>query len=94
MRSSKKALASAVVAAGFTAAACSNTGTFGEEFRDTGVANRDDTPADIIQMPEGFSNVAAKCDGTSRVYVTRNDNGRAVAVIADHPKCAAGNTNE
>lgn len=61
--------------------------TVGEEFRDVRVANRDDTPADIIQMPEGYSNVAAKCDGTARVYVTRNDNGRAVAVAPNHPSC-------
>jgi hypothetical protein len=40
-------------------------------------------------MPDGFSNVAAKCDGTTKVYVIyKGDANRgSVAVSANDPSC-------
>jgi len=60
-----------------------------EQFRDAGRADTNDNPADVITMPDGFSNVAAKCDGTTRVYVVfKGDSAYgSVAVSPEHPDC-------
>ncbi len=60
-----------------------------EPFRDAPVAGHDDRPADIINLPDGFSNVATKCDGPNRLYVAyHGDSGyAAVAVVAGDPRC-------
>ena len=46
-------------------------------------------PADIIRMPDGFSNAATKCDHGNRVYVVYHGNSAyaAIAVVADDPSC-------
>jgi hypothetical protein len=48
-------------------------------------------PADIINMPAGYRNVAHKCDGPNMVYVTSagQDDVRAsgVFVLANDPRC-------
>lgn len=48
-------------------------------------------PADIITMPEGFSNLATKCDHGNRVYVARSVDdtgvGRAIWGVANDPTC-------
>lgn len=53
----------------------------------TGVNNT--APADIIAQPDGFSNVAAKCDGPNRVYSAYHGDGAygSVAVVANDPRC-------
>lgn len=55
---------------------------------DAGVKAVDDTPKDIIQFPDRFSNVAHACDGHGhRVFVTtKSDSSRMMQVIAD-PSC-------
>lgn len=60
-----------------------------EPFRDAPRGEANDDPADILHFPDGFSNVAAKCDGTTRVYVVfKNDNQYgSVAVSPNHPDC-------
>lgn len=60
-----------------------------EPFKDAPRGNTNESPADIIQMPDGFSNVAAKCDGTNRVYVVfHGDNAYGtVAVAPNDPRC-------
>lgn len=47
--------------------------------------NRDTGPADILNYPDGFGNVAHKCDGHgNRVYSAgASDAGTAIAVIPD-----------
>lgn len=82
-RSKLFAVAVALVALGATG--CKAT----EPFRDARVANRNDGPADVMTFPDGFSNVAGKCDGPNRVYVAfKGDNNRAaVAVVANDPRC-------
>ncbi|MGW1547506.1 hypothetical protein [Streptomyces sp. NPDC002346] len=61
-----------------------------EPFNDAPVSRKDDSPAVIYSMPDGFANVAAKCDGNGfRIFTTRgadSGGGKAVAVVAD-PKC-------
>lgn len=72
-------------------AACdiaSQTDTLGEDWRDVRVGSRDDSPAHIIHMPNGYSNAAFKCNGGTGVYVTMNGNGRALAVAPNDPACA------
>jgi hypothetical protein len=61
-----------------------------EPFRDAPRGATNTTPADIITNPDGFSNVAAKCDGPNRVYVAFHGNSAygAVAVVKDDPRCS------
>lgn len=65
-----------------------------ESTQDAGVNNRDTGPADIINMPDGYSNVAHKCDGTNMVYVIYHGNIHegpkaygSVSVVANDPRC-------
>lgn len=38
---------------------------------DAPVTNQDDSPAQVINFPDGFANVAVKCDGNGfRIYST------------------------
>jgi len=55
---------------------------------DSPVGTVDDTPKDVIQMPDRFSNVATACDHHGhRLYVTtKSDASRFLAVI-DDPGC-------
>lgn len=56
--------------------------------RDAPVGSHDDSPADVINMPDGFSNIAAKCDGPNRVYVIFHaGKGGSVAVAPNDPRC-------
>jgi hypothetical protein len=61
-----------------------------EEWNDAPVERKDDGPAIIYSFPDGFANVAGKCDGFGhRIYSTRgadSGGGKAVAVIND-PTC-------
>lgn len=51
----------------------------------------DQAPADIIQFPDGFRNVAHKCDGPNMVYSGSSgaDDSlpAAVYVVANDPRC-------
>lgn len=66
-----------------------------EEAKDAPRGTEDTGPADIIQFPDGFSNVAHKCDGPNMVYSATNGAGTAdakstraaIAVIANDPRC-------
>ncbi|HJS83721.1 MAG TPA: hypothetical protein VJ742_12905 [Nitrososphaera sp.] len=68
--------------------ACTDKST--EQFRDAGRGETNDQPADIITMPDGFSNLASKCDGPNRVYVAfkADQNRAALAVVKDDPRCS------
>lgn len=57
---------------------------------DAPVANRkgDDAPARVVNMPDGFSNVAFKCIDSNGLYVTTKD--AAPVVVADDPLCVEG----
>lgn len=61
-----------------------------EPFRDAPkTETRNNDPAQIIEMPDGFSNLASKCDGTNRIYVIfkADQNRGAVAVVPNDPRC-------
>lgn len=47
------------------------------------------SPADVIEMPDGFSNLATKCDHGNRIYVVFKGDSTyaAIAVIANDPSC-------
>jgi hypothetical protein len=69
-------------------AGCSSKYT--EPFKDaprTQESNND--PAQVIRMPDGFSNLSSKCDGPNRVYVIyHGDNAYgSIAVAANDPRC-------
>lgn len=88
----------AVAAAGLVGLAVAGTAScsaFGdkanEPFSDaprTGIVNRE--PADVIEMPDGFSNLATKCDHGNRIYVAYHGNSSyaTVGVVAKDPTCA------
>lgn len=80
--------AGAVVLIIATGAGCSK---FGEQFNDAPVEKKNDRPAEVYSMPDGFANVATKCDNHgNRMYVTMQGDkaGKAVSVIANDPSCA------
>lgn len=60
-----------------------------EPFKDAPTGARNNAPADTISMPDGFSNVATKCDHGNRVYVIFKSDGSygSVAVVPDDPSC-------
>ncbi|MFD9205953.1 hypothetical protein ACFVZM_06695 [Streptomyces sioyaensis] len=82
----------ALAMAGTAIVAMSATGcaSLTEPWNDAPVQRKDDGPAVIYSMPDGFANVAAKCDGYGhRMFTTRGGDqggGKSVAVIAD-PTC-------
>jgi len=79
------ALAGAVMLGG--AAGCSSKTL--ERYQDAPVGAQNENPADLIRFPDGYSNVASKCDGPNRVYVAfKGDEVRAaVAVVGNDPRC-------
>jgi len=60
-----------------------------EPFQDADRGTTNDAPADTITFPDGFSNVATKCDHGNRVYVIFKGNSPygSVAVVPDDPSC-------
>ena len=80
------ALAVAAVAA-LTLTGC--MGKLSEPGKDAEVGTRNTGPADTLTFPDGFSNVAAKCDGPNRVYVIFKKDAKygSVAVVANDPRC-------
>lgn len=75
---------------------CSLTNQNKEEDFDSAIIGRDNSPAKVLDMPDGFRNVAYKCNGTNMVYVTsRGKNGgafksevSAVSVVPNDPRCS------
>jgi hypothetical protein len=55
---------------------------------DSPVGKTDDSPARVINMPDGFANLAIKCDRGNGIYVTTRD--AAPTVIVNDPNCAKG----
>ncbi len=79
-----------VVAAALFGGACqSGFQKITEKFKDAPRGETNNGPADIITMPDGFSNVSSKCDGPNRVYVVFKSNSAygAVAVAPNDPRC-------
>lgn len=85
----KTVLAGAVaVATVVTLAAC---GDYTQRFQDAPKSDTVNTePADVIVFPDGFSNVAVKCDGPNRVYSTYHGTSAyaSIFVVPNDPRCA------
>jgi hypothetical protein len=84
----KKIIAvSALALIGLSVGGCSK---FTEPFKDaprSGVDNGQ--PADLIRMPDGFSNAATKCDHGNRIYIGYHGDSAyaAIAVVPADPSC-------
>lgn len=53
---------------------------------DAPVGERDDTPAQVINFPDLFMNVAMKCLGGNGIYTHTREG--APVVVANDPECA------
>ena len=83
----KQTIAAAVALVLMGVAGCSK---YTEPYRDAPRGATNTSPADVMTFPDGFSNVAAKCDGPNRVYVAfkADDNRAAIAVAVNDPRCS------
>lgn len=87
---SRARVAALVAGAALFGGACNTgIGKITERFKDAPRGETNNGPADIITMPDGFSNVSSKCDGPNRVYVVFKSNSAygAVAVAPNDPRC-------
>lgn len=87
MKTKKIAL---IITAGITALVLGGCGEkMVEPYQDAKRGNVNTNPADIMNFPDGFSNVSTKCDGPNRVYVIfKGDNlYGSIAVVANDPRC-------
>lgn len=77
------------VGALFTLASCGIGGKVSEPFRDAPRGATNSAPADVIEMPDGFSNLATKCDHGNRIYVVfkGDDLYGSVTVVGQDPSC-------
>lgn len=61
-----------------------------EPFRDAPTSSdRNDGPARVIEFPDGFSNMSAKCDGPNMIYspYKGDANRTAIGVAPNDPRC-------
>jgi predicted RecA/RadA family phage recombinase len=82
-------LGAVVAVAAFTLTGCDALTKYTEPFQDAPrTATSDTSAAQVITMPDGFSNLATKCVGGMRYTVAyHGDNAYgAISVVAD-PKC-------
>lgn len=89
MRKNTRRLAVTAVAVVALAGACSEKNK--EPFRDADQQDpRNSGPAQVIEMPDGFSNVATKCDHGNRIYVAFHGDGKyaSIAIVPNAPECA------
>jgi hypothetical protein len=88
----RKLIPAAIAVALLTGACNTGFSKVTEKFRDAPRGKTNSGPADVILMPDGFSNVASKCDGPNRVYVVFKSNAAYgdVAVAPNDPRCAGG----
>lgn len=73
----------------------SSCGKMAEPFKDAERGATNDSPADTITFPDGFSNAATKCDNGNRVYVLYHGDSAygSVAVVPADPTCKTGASN-
>ena len=68
----------------------SGCGKLVEPYNDANVSGQNRGAAEVVNMPDGFSNVATKCDHGNRIYVAYHGNSAyaAIAVVPSDPTCA------
>ena len=71
-------------------AACGSADKITEPLKDATRGTTNDGPADTITFPDGFSNVATKCDHGNRIYVIFKSNSAygSIAVAPNDPSCS------
>jgi hypothetical protein len=87
----KKTILTTTAALALIAATLTGCSKFTEPFKDaprSGVDNGQ--PADLIRMPDGFSNAATKCDHGNRIYTAYHGDSAyaAIFVVPQDPTCA------
>lgn len=85
-------VATLAVASVLVLGACDTTGKIGQAYNDAPVSEVNEGEAVLTNMPDGFSNVASKCEGPNMVYVVfKGDSTYAsIDVVANDPRCAEG----
>lgn len=91
MQLSKKSIAvcASLLVVGLGLTAC-GVDKFTEPYNDAPRSSvKNEAPADVITFPDGFSNVATKCDHGNRVYVIFHLDGAygSVAVVPNDLTC-------
>lgn len=89
-RTMKSVVAIAVIGGAllFSAESCDKAS---EPFHDSDRGQNNDEPADTMSFPDGFSNVAHKCDGPNMVYVIFKSDASygSIDVVKDDPRCTS-----
>jgi hypothetical protein len=91
MRSTTIRIAAAALAATAGVAVLAGCGDkAAEPFKDAPRSHVDNgSPADLIRMPDGFSNAATKCDHGNRIYTAYHGDHlyASIAVVPADPTC-------
>ena len=90
MRTTARRAAVAAAIATATLALATGCSKYTEPFKDAPRSGNDNgAPADLVRMPDGFSNVSTKCDHGNRLYVAyHGDSGyAAITVVPADPTC-------
>ncbi|UGQ12393.1 hypothetical protein LO772_01915 [Yinghuangia sp. ASG 101] len=80
-----------VASVGVLTAGCGKGQTVKEPFADAPRSSTtNDSPGDIVLMPDGFSNVATKCDHGNRIYTIYHKDlpYGSISVVPNDPTCA------
>ncbi|MDI5965812.1 hypothetical protein [Streptantibioticus silvisoli] len=90
-----RTIAAALAATAVLALAGCSADKTAEPFKDSPRNGTNNNPAEVITMPDGFNNIASKCDGPNRVYVTYHGDDKygAVAVVPNDPRCTTAAKN-
>ena len=78
-----------LLAVGVLLLALSGCSKYTEPFRDAHVVSRNNGPAIVGTMPDGFGNWAAKCDGPNMVYTLYHNDSKygGISVVPNDPRC-------
>jgi hypothetical protein len=87
VRKKVAALAGLVVLGGVATTGCLNKTT--EPWNDAPISRKDDSAAVVYSMPDGFGNVASKCDGYGhRIFTLYHaDSSYGGVSVVDDPAC-------
>ena len=71
----------------------SSCAKYAEPFKDAERGTTNDSPADTITFPDGFSNASTKCDHGNRVYVLYHGDAAygSIAVVPNDSTCGSVN---
>lgn len=66
------------------------SGKYSEPFKDAPRGTTNSGRADTVTMPDGFSNIATKCDHGNRLYAAYHGDSHyaSIAVVPQDPTCA------